>query len=367
MHVLMISARGDYGGGPEHVYQLVKGLISDGAIRISVALPKDEPYWQRFQCLKDVTVFDIPHRRFQWSVVKKIKRFIKQERVTIVHTHGKGAGAYGFALSWLTPCQFVHTPHGIHLEQYGLFKRWIYRCYENQFSRRLACVIYVSGGEKKQASTLAIWCYATRVRVILNGVPNKLGLPPLKCTSHSCQYDVVVTSRFDYQKNMQEAFAIAQALPDVSFLWLGDGPDRETLMQRAQQQNLSNVEFKGFVGNAAAYLKQAKIYLSTSRWEGLPLSLLEAFACGLPAVVSDVVGNKDAVESGKTGFCYPLGQIEQAIKKIEKLLKNNMAYQSMSQAAHQSYLEHYTVEKMCQKTVALYDDVTNGRGTKNDT
>ena len=364
MHVLMISARGDYGGGPEHLYQLVKGLIANASIRVSVAIPKDKPYWQRFQQLQKVTLIDIPHRQFQCAAIKRIKRFIRQEQVNIVHTHGKGAGAYGFVLSWLVRRQFVHTPHGIHIEHYGLFRRWVYRYYENQFSRRLAYVIHVSYGEQKLAKQALLWRYAAACRVILNGVAKPV---KIKQDVQEKNHDVIMISRFDVAKNMQEAFAIAKALPDINFLWLGDGPDREMLMKQAEQQRLSNIECKGFIDNAAAYLQQAKIYLSTSRWEGLPLSLLEAFACGLPAVVSDVVGNNDVVERGKTGCCYPLGQVKQAAAAIKHLLQDATVYQEMSQAAYQSYLDHYTVEQMCQGTVALYDDLAYGEGTKNDT
>ena len=67
---------------------------------------------------------------------------------------------------------------------------------------------------------------------------------------------------------------------------------------------------------------QEHIYLSTARWEGLPLSILEAMACGLPIIASEVVGNKDTIVDEVSGFFYKLGNIMEAKNKI-LILKND--------------------------------------------
>ena len=85
------------------------------------------------------------------------------------------------------------------------------------------------------------------------------------------------------------------------------------------------------------FLYVSDIYLSTSLYEGMPLSILEAMSIGLPIVASNVVGNIDTVKDGKTGYLYDLNNIEMAIKCINKLandesLRNGMGYKFKQQS-----------------------------------
>ncbi|MFM2399498.1 MAG: hypothetical protein RL341_1655, partial [Pseudomonadota bacterium] len=85
----------------------------------------------------------------------------------------------------------------------------------------------------------------------------------------------------------------------VQFVWVGSGETaREDLLKAAC------VKVTGWVGSdeVKQWLSAASVYVQTSRWEGMPLSVLQAMAAGLPCVVTDVVGNKDAIRHGETGF-----------------------------------------------------------------
>src|SRR6185437_9003872 len=57
--------------------------------------------------------------------------YAKKQRIDVIHTHGKGAGLYGRIVSALTKKPCLHTPHGVHVSQYGVFAMWAYRLYEN--------------------------------------------------------------------------------------------------------------------------------------------------------------------------------------------------------------------------------------------
>ncbi|MGL4576257.1 MAG: glycosyltransferase [Burkholderiaceae bacterium] len=85
----------------------------------------------------------------------------------------------------------------------------------------------------------------------------------------------------------------------VQFVWVGSGEAaREDLLKAAC------VKVTGWVGSEEVkhWLSTASVYVQTSRWEGMPLSVLQAMAAGLPCVVTDVVGNRDAIRHGETGF-----------------------------------------------------------------
>lgn len=123
--------------------------------------------------------------------------------------------------------------------------------------------------------------------------------------------------RITFQKNPQLFNQIAQHFQGddrVKFLWIGDGELRHEIQENDQ------VQVTGWVtpDEVQNYLKQVDVYISTSLWEGLPLSVLEAMALGKPLLLSDCVGNVDTVEQGVNGFLYHDSQ--QAIEKIKHFL-----------------------------------------------
>ena len=100
----------------------------------------------------------------------------------------------------------------------------------------------------------------------------------------------------------------------VQFLWSGDGELRNEIQENEQ------VQVTGWVtpNEVQHYLNQIDVYISTSLWEGLPLSVLEAMNCGKPLLLSDCVGNVDTVKNGDNGFLYHT--VKDAVNIIEEIL-----------------------------------------------
>lgn len=114
MNVLYITVRSDFGGGPRHIDQLVEWMPKD--INVFMAYPKDGcPYglrWESNNRIKE-TIF-IPYRKFSLKSLSKLKHFIKDNKIDIVHSHGNGAGIYSRLLKILCPSvAVIHTFHGI--------------------------------------------------------------------------------------------------------------------------------------------------------------------------------------------------------------------------------------------------------------
>ncbi len=109
------------------------------------------------------------------------------------------------------------------------------------------------------------------------------------------------------------AFKKASAIdPDLRLLLLADGSQKAKLLQYIQKQGLaSRIHIAGRVSQELLpeYYRSADLYVSASHTDGSSVSLLEAFACGLPALVSDIAGNLEWVEPGKTGWLFPDGDV----------------------------------------------------------
>lgn len=355
LKVLFITLRADFGGGPEHLYQLLRHLPEDCAA--CVACPEDYPYYERYAGLvgKD-RIFSLPHRWFSLTKLFGLRAFCRRNAVTIIHSHGKGAGLYARLLSQLTGLACVHTFHGLHMGEYGPVKKFLYRLYERLMSRFTSAGIAVSQGEKQ-----AILAESLMPDAKLRCIPNGVALPDAwEREATGPPWPVVAVSRFDYAKNSEFLVPILEALrrkgrlEDFRFILIGDGPGRQALASLLDAGGLAAaVRFEGARACPHIFFKGALCCLSTSRWEGMPLALLEAMAHGLPAVATDVTGNRDAVLDGENGFLYPEGAADTAADIVCRLadepeLRKALAVQARGFVAHR-----HDVHGMADATYAV--------------
>jgi len=356
--VLVISVRADYGGGPRHLELLLKHLPAD--IQAFVACPDEPPFRERFESLVGGRVFTLPHRRFDLSFARRLARWAGDQGVDLLHAHGKGAGVYARMAAAIlrTPC--VHTPHGVHVESYSPLKRRLYRAYENLTARWVDHLIFVSDEERAAAQAAGLWP-RTPHSVIVNGVEAVADAQRARWRHESRQRlgvdearPVIMTlSRFDYQKNMLEALEVAKRLPEALFAWIGEGDESALLARRARDERIANVRFLGKSDAPLPWLAAADAYLSTSRWEGLPLAVLEAMSLGLAVVASDVVGQRELLGEG-AGRLYPLGDPAAAADALRALLRDSALRRQMGERARRIQRERYSVEGMAEATAAVY-------------
>lgn len=97
--------------------------------------------------------------------------------------------------------------------------------------------------------------------------------------------------------------------------------------------------------------RDSDLFLSTSRWEGMPLAVLEAMSEGLPVVATDVPGNRDLVDA-TVGGVYPDDNAEAAAALIAELTADGL--RQKGQAAHNRVLQQYSVQRMADATMAIY-------------
>jgi len=359
MRILFLTARADFGGGPEHLLQLLKHQPSD--VECSVACPADYPNFDRYRFIVgDSNLFEIPHRAFSWSTLLRLRKRCREQKYDILHAHGKGAGLYARLLALLCGIPAVHTFHGVHLQAYGPFKRQLYRLYERCASLFTRRGIAVSQGERAEILRQGLMP-ESKLDVVDNGVviPISEALPAV-----GPPWAVISFSRFDIQKNSMVIVEIAQELraqgrlDEFVFHVVGDGPDREKLLALASESGFSEKIFcPGATLAPHDTFAGALCYLSTSKWEGLPLAVLEAMAHGLPVVATDVVGNRDAVSSGETGFLYPEGDPKSAASSLIFLSENAERRTAIGKCARKFVVEAHDVQRMAERTFQILRDV----------
>jgi glycosyltransferase involved in cell wall biosynthesis len=168
-------------------------------------------------------------------------------------------------------------------------------------------------------------------------------------------------TRYDYQKHAELVLDIAEALRSrgvlgsFRFELLGSGPGAANLGNSLRRRKLdAAVRIFGAVDDPARYLGGALAYLSTSRWEGLPLAVLEAMAHGVPVVATNVVGNRDAVVNGNTGFLYEPVEPQAAADALMALAHDPSLRARRAEAARAAAIERYSADRMSAEIVTCY-------------
>jgi glycosyltransferase involved in cell wall biosynthesis len=127
---------------------------------------------------------------------------------------------------------------------------------------------------------------------------------------------------------------------------LGDGPLKGKLLQEANSLGLwDHVFFEGFQKDVRPYLQAASAFILTSHLEGLPLSVLEAMASGLPSIVTDVGGTSEAVKDQVTGLVIPDNSLDAAEKAILYLATHPRERAEMASKARETVCEHFDIDE----------------------
>lgn len=140
-------------------------------------------------------------------------------------------------------------------------------------------------------------------------------------------------------------------------LWIiGDGPERERLQQVIDQENLGDqAVLLGEKNNISELLSSADVFVLTSLAEGIPMTVLEAAAAGLPVIATDVGGLSDIVQEGESGFLVPPGSPQSIAAAIRRYLEAPPLLLRHGEVGRQYIIERFSLDKMTQNYVHLYD------------
>jgi glycosyltransferase involved in cell wall biosynthesis len=153
---------------------------------------------------------------------------------------------------------------------------------------------------------------------------------------------------------------IINAEPETRILLVGTGPLEDDLKDMVNSLDLNQyVHFTGHIpyDQLVYYLNSAEIYVSTSKSDGSSMSLLEAMACRLPVVVSDVPANCEWVKDGINGYLVPRGKVNPISEKILALLNDRALAEKMGKMNVSIVNERADLEKNYPKFDSLYEQM----------
>ncbi len=224
-------------------------------------------------------------------------------------------GTYSTFNALITKCKRVKTIGCEHFNYDSASK--IHNAIKRLFYKKLSRVVVLTHRDAQR------YRFLSNVSVI----PNSLSFAP-KTQSDCMKKEIISVGRLVRQKGfdllIEAAVMIKKRIPDWHITIYGEGPDKESLLNQIQKNQIQDfVTIKPYTKNIASVYQNAGMYVSSARWEGMPMVLLESQSCGLPAVAFDCpCGPSDIVINGKTGFVVELGDMQRFADCIVELAEN---------------------------------------------
>jgi glycosyltransferase involved in cell wall biosynthesis len=364
IRVLLLLVTTGPGGGPKHVFDLVRNLPKD-EFEVIVAAPRDGVFFDRFWEL-GITMVELPLSRLGVRHLPLTMQLVRGHRIDIVHTHGKGPGLYGRLAARAFGIPAVHTFHGIHYGSYPRVGQGLYLALERWLSRLTHTVINVSHSQEAEGLALRLFRPEQSV-VVVNGIDveeldRAMRQSPIHRETLGLAADVFVlgcVSRWDPVKRIEillEAVRrLASRAPRLALLLVGGGGEEARIRRIVAETGLGDrVIFTGFLGSPARVYGILDLYVATSLKEGLPLAPLEAMSAGLPVVATDVPGHRDVVVHDRTGLLVPPEDGAALAEAIVKLVADPERRRLMGEAGRQRVLDHFGVRSMTDRTADVY-------------
>lgn len=228
----------------------------------------------------------------------------------------------------------------------GIYKKLLFKIY-----RDADCVVFQTPDARDYFDQ------PIREHGVLIANPLKDNLPVWNKHEHS--KEVIAVCRITKQKNLKmliDAFKlVCQKRTDYKLAIYGQGAQKEELQEYTKSLGLeNNVEFRGFINNVHEVMTNSNIYVSSSDYEGISNSMLEALAIGIPTICTDcpVGGARMFIESGKNGYLVPVGDSQAMAEKMLDLMENE---ELQMQFSDESRKIRETLSK--EKIYGLWDKV----------
>lgn len=320
---------------PEHQHVVIHGQRPDTPVNYASLFPPGVMLlpWQELG--RDISPWRDAMALF------RLMRLLQQQDGDIIHLHSSKAGFLGRLGAMLLgqSARVIYTPHGVSFLRQDVASRkqtlfvWLEQLANKCGGRVIAC-------SASEASCLR--SHGINADYINNGITCQPEADITTPKNDNKLTTITLVGRISSQKNPLWYNAIASAFvdqPHIRFLWVGDGELRNQL-------TAPNITCSGWVSpeQVTAYLQTSDIYLSTSAWEGLPLSALQAMCHRLPLVLSRCTGHSDIVEPGRNGFLFQ--HTDEAVMLLQVLVDNPDIRAQLGQASRELLERGFNVQQM---------------------
>ena len=287
-------------------------------------------------------------------MLKKQLTYLKKEKIDVVHTQ------IGSLLHMMLACKLkgvktrVYTLHNEANLFYGenIIMKFIFRSAFTCFNFKAVAI------SKTIKESLINYLHIDDIEVINNGVDTNVFRPVEKEDSSTIK--IISVGSLYWIKNQEMMIKAVSKIyennKNIDLTLLGDGEDRDKLEKMVSELKASSyIHILGRKQNVADYLQASDIYISVSKTEGLPLSIAEAMASGLPIVATKAGGVVDLVKDNENGYLVNIDDLDRFTDRLNCLIENKGIREEFSKKSL-DLVQNWTIEKCVSSYEKLYLD-----------
>ena len=284
-----------------------------------------------------VGIYQIDFARNAFNVKRNLKAFhqvlglVKINRYRFIHCHSQIGGLCGRLAGPITHTKVIYTAHGFHFYKGAPLLNWlVYYPIEKFLSRYTDVLITINKEDFARAKTF----HAKKVEYIpgvgididkIQAVTvnrtekrEKLGIP-------EDAFLIISVGELNKNKNHElviKALSQMKCGKDIFYIIVGDGPLKNHLAELIANLGMNTkMQLLGYRTDVIELLKTSDCFVFPSLREGLPVSLMEAMASGLPVVCSNIRGNTDLVDDGVNGYLFQNSDMKSLLDSLNKAIR----------------------------------------------
>lgn len=351
------------GGGVEMAVRRIVESIDDTEFECTIIAPYEGTF--RSRTGEPIRVWKIgmvrePDPLADLKALVELVYILRNTKTAIVHCHSAKGGFIGRLGARFLDLPTIYTPHAFSfLSQKDWIHRSVFLALE-RLARPWTNLLVASSQSEKQLGLEEVGYGSDSVTIFENAVPKWVG-ETKPHDNYKFNY-ICSIGRPSYQKNIQLLVKAFKMVKDrghtVKCILLSSGyaPQMQEVTEQISSyglrsdfiilENLSNVE-------ALQILSGSRCLVLSSRYEGLPISVIEAMSLGKPVVATDVIGTRDCVTSERTGVLVPSESAVELADAIERVLTDETLYAKLSKHAHEVFSKRFCMER----NIRLLEDV----------
>lgn len=295
-------------------------------------------------------------------VARKLRATLKQNNIELIHSHETAPLIVARLAAFGLNIPIIFTYHGSEPEREASVSRTARRCADMTVSpSRTSLEALISRGLPSE-KTRVIGLGVHKLPDVSQETVSKLRKSLL---GKKGRFLISSLSRLDQQKGIDMMIEVARKISDkrddVVFAIGGHGPLSDIVQSWADVTGVSeNVKFLGPVNDVASVLSASDLYLLTSRWEALPISIVEAFQTGLPVIATDCGGVKELV-SKEVGILLQVGDTNAISNAVMDLINDQQKRKKMGESALElSRNKRFSPKAVHESFEALYREMIDG-------
>lgn len=243
-----------------------------------------------------------PYEANSLRYINEVVNYLQQEKIDVVHIHRANLRWVFAFCAWKAGCKSIYTFHNVFPSNW--YSRWYHILQRWSAKKMLKCTFQtISDSVYRREKEF----YLNNTKLIYNWYDNNRFAPPSEGEQSTARRKLqipqgslvfITVGGCSHIKRHSEVLKalpiILDKYPDAVYLHLGDGEDLQSEMELAKSLGIQErVRFIGNQSNLRQYYIASDLYIMTSKFEGIPLTTIEALACAIPAILYDVPGLKD--------------------------------------------------------------------------